>query len=47
MCCHDAKSECCHPEKKRDPQECTPEQIEACHGEAAEHPCETETEASK
>ncbi len=46
MCCRDTKTECCHPEKKPDPQECTPEQIEECHGEGAEHPCETKPEGS-
>lgn len=41
MCC-DEKCGCTHPEKKRDPQECTPEQIRECHGEEAEeHPCES------
>jgi len=40
MCCRDSKGECCHPEEKRDPQECTPEQIRECHGDATEHCCE-------
>ena len=46
MCCCDPKSECAHPEKlKGDPSECTPEQIQECHGEVAEHPCESEEAA--
>ena len=28
------------PERK--PEKCTPDQIKACHGEAQEHPCESE-----
>ena len=28
----------CH--KDRVPNECTPEQIEECHGDVKEHPCE-------
>jgi len=33
-------TECKYPEKlKGKPEECTPEQIKECHGEAAEHPC--------
>jgi hypothetical protein len=27
------------PELKGRPQDCTPEQIKICHGEAKEHPC--------
>jgi ArsR family transcriptional regulator len=31
---------CEHPEKlKGKPEECSPQQIRACHGEKAEHPC--------
>ena len=30
---------CVRPEKGRKPRECTPEQIEECHGDAKEHPC--------
>jgi len=37
MCCQ--KCECDH--QKQDPKTCTPEQIQACHGQAAEHPCES------
>ena len=43
MCCRD-KSGCTHPEKKKDPKECTPEQIRECHGEVKEHPCESKAE---
>lgn len=42
MCGCDPKSKCTHPEKlKGDPKECTPEQIQECHGEVGEHPCES------
>jgi len=48
MCCCDPKSECAHPEKLRgDPSECTPEQIQECHGEVTEHPCESEEAAEE
>jgi DNA-binding transcriptional ArsR family regulator len=31
---------CQHPEKLRaKPEDCTPKQIEKCHGKAAKHPC--------
>jgi len=36
------ESKCCceKPERlERTPGECSPEQIEECHGNAAEHPC--------
>ncbi len=34
---------CKHPEKlKGKPGECTPEQIEECHGDSEEHPCSDE-----
>lgn len=39
------KCECSHPEKKKDPKECTPEQIRECHGEVKEHPCESKEAA--
>ena len=44
MC--EKKKECCQkPEKlKGDPKDCSPEQIEECHGDAKDHPC---TEADK
>jgi len=36
---------CQHPENlKTKPEDCTPEQIEACHGSADEHPCCEESE---
>lgn len=40
MC--EKKGCCCQkPEKlKKTPEECTPEQIEECHGDTEEHPCE-------
>lgn len=35
------KSGCQKPEgEKRNPEECTPEQIKECHGETEAHPCE-------
>ena len=39
MCCKEDCG-CQHPEKERKPGECTPEQIQECHGDVAEHPCE-------
>ena len=35
------KDGCCHKpeERKSKPEDCTPEQIEKCHGDAKEHPC--------
>jgi hypothetical protein len=38
MC--DPEEQCERPENlKTKPGECTPEQIEECHGDAEEHPC--------
>ena len=42
-CCKD-KCECA---EKPNPSECTPEQIRECHGDAAEHPCETASAEEK
>ena len=39
MCCHN-KSGCEHPERKQDKAECTPEQIQECHGDVETHPNE-------
>lgn len=36
MC--NAKQPC---QEARDPKTCTPEQIKKCHGDVADHPCET------
>jgi hypothetical protein len=33
---------CQKPEEKKDPKECTPEQIKECHPDAEGHPCEEE-----
>ena len=34
------KSGCKYPERlKGKPEECTPEQVEECHGDAKKHPC--------
>ena len=39
MCCNE-KKQCRKPENLTGtPQDCSPEQIEECHGPAAEHPC--------
>ena len=38
MC--EEKKECEHPERlKGEPGDCTPEQIQECHGGDKEHPC--------
>jgi len=40
MCCSEKEGGCqCPEELKGKPEECTPEQIEKCHGKGAEHPC--------
>ena len=41
MCGPSDKDRCCgHPEKlKGKPEECSPEQIKECHGDAKEHTC--------
>lgn len=40
----DMCQDCCqHPEKlKEKPEDCTPEQIQECHGDTQEHPCKPE-----
>ena len=40
---------CCEkPENLEEkPEECSPEQIEECHGDAKEHPCVEETTEEK
>ena len=39
------KCGCTNPEKlKGDPEDCTPEQIEECHGDSEEHPCAEDKE---
>jgi len=38
-----SKKVCEHPDKlKGKPEECTPEQIEACHGQTKQHLCPEE-----
>ena len=38
MCCE--KSECKKPDElEGKPEDCTPEQIKKCHGDAKDHPC--------
>ncbi len=45
MCCSSKGKECeCPQELKGKPEECTPEQIEKCHGNTGDHPCVTEKE---
>jgi hypothetical protein len=40
MCYSEKKGGCECPEKlKGKPEECTPEQIQECHGPKGEHPC--------
>ena len=41
MCCSNEKKEGCQkPENlKGKPQDCSPEQINECHGTEAKHPC--------
>lgn len=40
MCCAENKTGCqCPEELKGKPEECTPEQVEKCHGSKEEHPC--------
>ena len=41
MCCRDEKKQDCQkPENLKDkPENCTPEQIQKCHGESKAHPC--------
>jgi len=42
MCCAE-KGGCQRPEElKGRPEECTPEQIERCHGSTQDHPCASE-----
>ena len=39
--CHKKDCKCEHPEKlgNRQPGDCSPEQIEECHGEKSDHGC--------
>jgi hypothetical protein len=40
MCKSESTKGCEHPERlKGKPGECSPEQIEECHGDVKEHPC--------
>jgi len=40
MCCTENKAGCqCPEELKGKPEDCTPEQIEKCHGTSGDHPC--------
>jgi len=37
---NEKKCGCMHPENlKKNPAECTPEQIKECHGDIKDHPC--------
>lgn len=45
MCCSTKGNGCeCPQELKGKPEECTPEQIEKCHGKTGDHPCVPEKE---
>ncbi len=44
MCCKQDQ-DCSHPHKKPKPEDCTPEQIEECHGKDAKHHCCEEKKA--
>ena len=41
MCCgNDKKQDCQKPENlKGRPEDCSPEQVRACHGDVKKHPC--------
>jgi len=40
MCCNQEQKSCHNSENlKGKPEECTPEHIEKCHGNAKSHPC--------
>ena len=41
MCCSEKNGGCECPEKLRGnkPEDCTPKQIQECHGTKEEHPC--------
>ncbi len=42
------KCDCQKPDKlKGIPEDCAPEQIQDCHGEAKDHPCESEKKDDK
>jgi len=46
MC--DEKCECQRPKELIDkPEECSPEQIKECHGDAKAHPCTAQSEPSR
>lgn len=41
MCGENHDCGCCHPEvRKQYPDGCTPEQIEDCHEDSENHPCD-------
>lgn len=44
MCCKQDQ-DCKHPHQKPNPKDCTPEQIEECHGKDAKHHCCEEEKA--
>ncbi len=45
MCCNKEcqgqHNDCIHPNERPNPKDCTPEQIQLCHGEGStkDHPC--------
>jgi len=41
-CCNDKKQGCQSPKNlKGRAEDCTPQQVRKCHGDAQEHPCTT------
>ena len=43
MCCNEEKKGCRKPENlKGKPEDCSPEHIRKCHGDAERHPCADE-----
>lgn len=47
-CCRGKKSVCERPEKlKGRPEECTPAQMQKCHGTTAKHPCAPKKDGKK
>ena len=38
---------CIHPDERRDPEKCSPEQIRECHGEVSDHPCQAAERATE
>jgi hypothetical protein len=48
MCCNEKKEGCQKPENlKGKPEDCSPEQTSACHGDVGDHPCVPEKKADQ